>query len=53
MSMIKRYHERRITELSRTTGYSEKFLWDMWQTECEDGEADFNYFEGVTLELDW
>lgn len=53
MSMVKRYFERRIAELSRMTGYSEKFLWDMWQTECEDGQSDFNYFEGVTLALDW
>ena len=53
MSKIKNYYLRRIEELAELTGYAFDFLFDLWDKELLDGDADFEYFEAVTLELDW
>lgn len=52
MSAIKSFLENKIYALAQETGYSEKFLWDHWDSVlAEDG--DWEYFEAVTRELDW
>lgn len=53
MSKMKSYLEDQIQNLANETGYSFNFLFDIWCEECEDGEGDFEYFCGVTRELDW
>lgn len=53
MSAMKRYFENQVDILARKTGYARDFLMDMWNEECEEGDADWDYFVGVTLEQDW
>lgn len=49
--------KQQIRKLAEATYYDEGFLWAMWKDLREDSEEDifddFEYFKGVTLELDW
>ena len=49
---MKHYLEDQIYKLSELTGYPPDFLWDRWY-ECMDEGDSWEYFKGVTLELDW
>lgn len=53
MSAIKNFIEDEIERLAKLTGYTWDFLMDIWTEMLEDGENDWSYFVGVTLELDW
>lgn len=53
MSKIKTAIEETIAGLAAITGYAYDYLLDLWNEECTDGDADFDYFVGVTLERDW
>lgn len=53
MSMIKICIEKTIAALAEITGYDFDYLMDLWIEECEEGDGDFEYFLGVTLEQDW
>ena len=53
MSKIADYIIGRIDELAKSTGYTFDYLWDIWTEMCEDGDTDFELFEGITLEHDW
>lgn len=52
MSCMKNYLLDCIEELSKRTGYAVDFLMDVWAECMEDGN-DWDFFEGVTLEMDW
>lgn len=52
MGAMKCYFEEQIYKLSELTGYSVDFLWEIWN-ECIDDGASWEFFKGVTLELDW
>ena len=53
MSRIKICIEKTIKTLAEITGYDFDFLMDVWTEECVEGDGDFEYFLGVTLEMDW
>ncbi len=53
MSAIKNFFENEIERLAKLTGYGVDFLMDIWRELLEDGESDWSYFVGVTMELDW
>ena len=53
MSAIKNFFENEIEKLAMMTGYTWGFLMDIWNEMVEDGEDDWDFFVGVTLELDW
>ena len=42
-----------LCDLSDKTGYSFEFLVARYEEMREDGEPDWEYFVGVTLERDW
>ena len=42
-----------ICLLAERTGYPVEFLMDRWIEECVEGDADWEQFRGITLELDW
>lgn len=42
-----------IDMLSHESGYGWDFLVDRYNEMWEDGEDDWDYFVGVTLERDW
>ena len=45
--------EGMMAELSEKSGYDYDFLTDMYSNMVEDGNDDWNYFVGVTMEHDW
>lgn len=56
MSMIKRYIEDKIDEISKKSGYDYCFLMDMLFEMIEDGETmreALEYVEGVAMEHDF
>ena len=53
MSKIKNFIADEIERLAQLTGYGVDFLMGVWNEMLEDGEDDWSFFVGVTLELDW
>lgn len=50
---MSRTFEVTIDNLAKASGYSWDFLVDMYNEMVEDGEYDWDYFVGVTMEHDW
>jgi hypothetical protein len=50
---MSRTFEGIMTKLSEDSGYDYDFLVDMYNDMIDDGEDDWAYFVGVTMEHDW
>lgn len=50
---MSRTFESSIDKLSEVSGYSWNFLVDRYNEMVEDGEYDWEYFVGVSMERDW
>lgn len=50
---MSRTFEGTMTKLSNDSGYDYDFLVDMYNIMIDDGEDDWDYFVGVTMEHDW
>ena len=53
MSLFKDYIYDFIEDLARKTKYSFDYLMELFWDMADEGEIDFEYFKGVTLEEDW
>ncbi len=64
MAALKEYFiekwERKVSDLADKTIYDFEFLWELWNEvyaeHTKSGETEeevWNYFEGVSMEMDW